>query len=76
LGVLKNSKYERFAQLISAGDQSQADAYKAAGFSVANEANASKLAKRPEVKARVDELLAICAVLGRRFAEPAMAAPR
>jgi len=25
---------------------------------------------------RVDELLAICAVLGRRFAEPAMAAPR
>jgi phage terminase small subunit len=59
--ALINPKYERFAQLISEG-KSGTEAYIAAGHEVSRKTagvNASRLLKdNPEIKARVEELLA------------------
>lgn len=53
--ALSNPKYEMFARCLVQG-MSQAKAYVKAGYSQ-NTANASTLAKRPEVRARVQELI-------------------
>lgn len=52
--VLPNARHERMAQLIAAG-HSDVDAHEQAGFK-RNEGNAGKIARRPEVIARVTEL--------------------
>lgn len=52
--VLKNAKHERFAQGVAEG-KTATDAHEAAGFK-RNDGNASKLAARPEVRARVKEI--------------------
>lgn len=59
--ILKNARYERFAQAIAKG-KSQHEAYVYAGYSASEKAkdtrsNAATLAGRPEVKARIEELL-------------------
>jgi hypothetical protein len=58
--VLPNPRYERFAQGIAKG-RTQHDAYKYAGFEPNQKAkdvrsNAGKLARKPEVAARIVEL--------------------
>jgi hypothetical protein len=54
--MLKNSKHERFAQLVANGNRADA-AYVAAGFSASGAAqSASRLLRRGEVQARVTEL--------------------
>ena len=60
--VLKNPRHERFAQGIAKG-KSHFDAYAYAGFATSTDkdgtrSNAGKVAKRPEVEARVTELQA------------------
>jgi phage terminase small subunit len=52
--VLKNAKYELFAQNLAQG-MKQADAHEKAGFK-RNDGNASKLAAKPEIDARIKEL--------------------
>lgn len=52
--VLKNAKHERFAQGLAQG-KTATDAHEAAGFK-RDDGNASKLAARPEVQARVQEI--------------------
>lgn len=52
--VLENTRHELFAQNVAKG-QTQAEAYENAGFK-RNDGNASKLASRPEVEARINEL--------------------
>jgi phage terminase small subunit len=52
--VLDNVKHERFAQLLAQG-KTATDAHEAAGFK-RNDGNASKLAARPDVQARVKEI--------------------
>ena len=52
--VLKNAKYELFAQYLAQG-MKQADAHEKAGFK-RNDGNASKLAAKPEIDARIKEL--------------------
>ena len=52
--VLTNSKYERMAQLIAAGNTAT-DAHELAGFA-RNDSNASHLARKPEIEARVAEI--------------------
>lgn len=54
-GPLKNERHERFAHEIAKGVL-QKDAYAIAGFS-GGEQHASRLAARPDVRARVDEIL-------------------
>lgn len=59
--VLSNPRYERFAQGIAKG-KSQHDAYVYAGYSnnkspSGDRSNAGTLARRPEVAARIKELL-------------------
>jgi phage terminase small subunit len=53
--IIANAQRERFAQELAKG-ASQTDAQVAAGFAY-NTGNATRLANRPEVKARVQELL-------------------
>ena len=55
-GPLDNQKYEAYSQGLAVG-LTQIEAYTKAGFKP-NRANASKIAARPEVKARVASLLA------------------
>lgn len=52
--VLKHAKYELFAQNVAQG-MKQADAHEKAGFK-RNDGNASKLAAKPEIDARIKEL--------------------
>jgi phage terminase small subunit len=52
--VLSNARHERFAQEI-ASSKSYFEAHKSAGFKP-NDGNASKLAARPEIQARVKEI--------------------
>jgi phage terminase small subunit len=54
--ILKNLRWERFAQELASGKQQEA-AYKAAGFK-GDRRDASKLRRVPDVARRVDELLA------------------
>ena len=54
MSVLKNAKYELFAQYLAQG-MKQADAHEKAGFK-RNDGNASKLAAKPEIDARIKEL--------------------
>jgi len=54
--VLANARHERFAQEIAQG-KSLTDAYAAAGYKV-DDGNASRLAARPHMAARIDELKA------------------
>lgn len=61
MAVLVNPRYERFAQGIAKG-KSQHDAYVYAGFAPNQKpkdvrSNAGSLARRPEVAARIKELL-------------------
>jgi hypothetical protein len=58
--VLSNARYERFAQAVARG-KTQHDAYKYAGFNPNQAAkdcrsNAGKLARKPDVAARIVEL--------------------
>ncbi len=55
---LGNAKHEQFAQAIANGTHArQEDAYVAAGYKEANaKSHASHLAKRPDVRARIEEL--------------------
>lgn len=55
--TLKNPRHERFSQNLASG-YAQIDAYTMAGFARSHP-NASNLAKRPEVQARVQELLSL-----------------
>lgn len=58
--MLSNARYERFAQGIAKG-KSQPDAYVYAGYNPSaknKDTNAGHVARRPEVAARVAELLA------------------
>ena len=52
--VLKNARHERFAQELAKG-RSAVDAHEAAGFK-RNDGNASKLASKPDIQARVKEI--------------------
>lgn len=54
--ALQNARHERFAALLSRG-MHQGKAYKEAGFRNAHRSSASKLARQPQIRARVDELL-------------------
>lgn len=54
-GPLRHEKHERFAQLLAKGEK-QHEAYLKAGYR-GGEAQASRLAARPEVVARIAELL-------------------
>ncbi len=54
---LANLRHERFAQEYAAG-RTQLDAYHRAGYSGANRANPSQMSKRPDIRARVEELKA------------------
>lgn len=60
MGVLKDQRYERFAQLVFTGALSGGTAYKKAGFRAANPktaaAGAARLLASDSVRARVDEL--------------------
>jgi phage terminase small subunit len=72
--ALTNPKYERFAQLISEG-KSGTEAYIAAGHEVSRKTagvNASRLLKNPEVKARVEELVAQRAEIEAKATEKAI----
>lgn len=53
--ILKNSRYERFAQAIAQGESASA-AYVAAGYP-AHASNASRLSRNEQVRSRIDELL-------------------
>mgnify|MGYP000875861298 CR=1 FL=1 len=55
--VLNNARRERFCQYVAAGS-TYVDAYKKAGYSGDTNAAPSGLAKQPEVRARIDELIA------------------
>jgi hypothetical protein len=55
--VLNNARRERFAQYVAAGS-TYVDAYKKAGYSGDTNAAPSQLAKQPEVRARIDEIVA------------------
>jgi hypothetical protein len=58
MSMLKNIKWERFANAV-AGGSTQVEAYKSAEFNSKHVASAaSKLANRPEVAARIKELTA------------------
>jgi phage terminase small subunit len=57
--ILSNPKYELYAQELAKGTK-QGDAYVAAGFK-ANTGNAVRLKDRPEIQARVAELLSAAA---------------
>lgn len=73
---LANPKHEMFARLIVQG-LSQVDAYAKAGYEKRS-ANASTLAKRPEVKARVQELIderERAMGFGNQFIEPVAGDP-
>jgi phage terminase small subunit len=54
--VLANARHERFAQEVAQG-KSLTDAYAAAGYK-ADDGNASRLAAKPHMAARIDELKA------------------
>lgn len=54
--ILPNSRHERFAQELAKGSSIGA-AYVAAGFK-AHDSNASRLSRKEQVRARVDEILA------------------
>lgn len=56
MAVLKKQQYEKFAQELAKGI-SAVDAYVAAGYDRDN-GNASKLARKPLIKARIEELKA------------------
>jgi phage terminase small subunit len=63
MAALNKAAHERFAQLLAQG-RKQADAYIGAGHKISRHGasvNGSRLAKRPEIKARVAELLATTA---------------
>ena len=57
--VLKNPRHERFAQGVAKG-MSQHEAYEYAGFSNpgGDRSNAGKLARKPQVAERIEEMLA------------------
>lgn len=55
MGILKNPKHERFAQLLAKGSTAD-DAYVGAGFS-ANRGNATRLKANESVEKRVQELM-------------------
>jgi hypothetical protein len=57
--VLKNPRHERFAQLL-AGGKSATDAHEEAGFKRSRH-NASHLAARPEIGARVQQIATVAA---------------
>jgi phage terminase small subunit len=52
--VLKNSRHERFVQLLPEG-KTAVDAHEKAGYK-RNDGNASTLARHPEVQARLKEI--------------------
>ncbi len=52
------TRQETFARLLAEGKMTQEQCYVSAGYSPKNHQNASVAARRPLVKARVDELLA------------------
>ncbi len=54
MGPLSNARHERFAQALAQG-KTNVEAHEIAGFKP-NDGNASKLASRPEVQARVKEI--------------------
>jgi phage terminase small subunit len=54
---LTNRRHEVFCQFMASGETTQAQAYEMAGYS-ASAQNASTMMKRPEIKARVEELKA------------------
>lgn len=54
--ALQNARHERFAQNLAKG-MHQAKAYKEAGFSAAHRSSSSVLARKPHIRARVDEIL-------------------
>jgi hypothetical protein len=54
MGVLKNSRREKFAQAVAKG-KSQVDAYRVAGF-VPNDGHAARMAAKPDVRERILEL--------------------
>ena len=56
MAALTNTKWELFALALSRG-RSQKEAYEEAGFSGDSTGNQSTLAKRPEIRARVEELI-------------------
>jgi hypothetical protein len=56
MAALDNTRWELFAIGLASG-KSQLKAYLDAGFNASSSGNASNLAKRPEVKARVAELV-------------------
>lgn len=58
--ALSNARYEKFAQELAAG-KSQTEAYEAAGYKP-DRGNATKLAARPEIQARVQQITAKSAV--------------
>jgi len=53
--VLKDARQEKFCRLLVRGGMKQQDAHHEAGY-VFNPGNASKLANKPHIKARLDEL--------------------
>lgn len=54
MGVLSNTRHERFAQALAIG-KTNIEAHEIAGFKP-NDGNASKLANRPEVQVRIKEI--------------------
>ena len=75
MGVLKNPRWERFAQEIASGkNATNGRAYLAAGFQIRPDLakqNALKLLRRPEVNARIDELRDLATHVERRAADVA-----
>jgi phage terminase small subunit len=57
MSVLKNPRYERFAQLLATG-KSATEAHELAGFK-RDRGNASRLAAHPEIQTRVQQITAI-----------------
>lgn len=53
--ILKNPKHEKFAQLVARGS-TVSSAYEKAGYEP-NSGNATSLRKRPEVAARIEEIM-------------------
>ena len=77
MAILKNASHERFAQLVSEG-KTGTDAYLEAGHKVASRrvagVNASRLMQRPEVKARIEEMLSRRQAIEEKATEKAIAA--
>jgi hypothetical protein len=75
MGILKNPRWERFAQEIASGKHAtNGGAYLAAGFQIRPDLakqNAQKLLRRPEVNARIDELRDLATHVERRAADVA-----